>query len=96
MDRLDFDGIMDLYDEFCVSGYDYPYVTYYYVTDNDCVGTVVKPYKLCSLCSFLLDLDNRDENGKYMLSMCQREELRKRLLDVYNSSENVYFRLLGG
>lgn len=77
------------YEEMVNAEYDFPSFAAYYVTDNDCNGSVEKPFKLKSLCLYCLNPFHPNENGKYELSLEQKLDLKEKVLNTFNK-ENMY------
>ena len=89
MDKLTFEELMERYTELVNAEYDAPVFASYYVTDTDSDGTKEKPYKLKLLWLTPLNFFNKTTNGKYTLSLEQREKFQYLLVETFNK-ENIY------
>ena len=88
MDKLTLTSLFKRYNELISQEHDFPAVTVYYISDNNCLGTKEKPYKVKMLCSYLLSFE-KNKNGKFELTVEQKDKFRILLLETYRK-ENIY------
>lgn len=88
MQKFDYDNLIIRYNELISQEHDFPAFTVYYISDNNCLGTKEKPYKVKMLCSYLLPIQ-KNKNGKFELTIEQKEKFRTLLLETYHK-ENIY------